>query len=828
MPAVKTKMNPFLNRNKVTEPAEFFGRKRELDYIIKNITYKEPQSVAVIGERRSGKSSLLTRIYQIFSKRKCDVWKEYEDKLIEPEKFVCIMIDPEEINTSSSKEFTWILIDEIISEKPELAEFVEYYPKALDKKEAHQRHPQIILKNLLRDACEKKYRFVFLFDEFELLARNLAHEDVKFLHYLRGISDNYALAYVTSSRKPLSQISRETDSDGSPFDNNFSTPLYLGLLQENGCEQLIVGTLKFHGEDADYFSAKQRREAIDIAGRHPYFLKIACANLFDWVSNGNEPEVLWTKKYRVEADEEFDRMWSSLGKKERDWLITSQRTDGINREKMDIHEELESLYLRGILKDDDKNEGALMLFSESFTNYVREYINALADKYERIEQGICKSYVKLDYENVKKITNTLGSLVEDWHEQRQDDSEIELGDIYLKCDRLHKILSVLRDLLSYCDSNTENYRAAKNGGAIEREIDNYVKKLCGYFEGNDWFGEQKKQIKIETGKIILDRSILSLEKTQKKMKFGNGFDRLLAVRVEYMKKFGDEKFPDFEELTKNAFDRLVEVHDYSRATSVLQLHFGCCKNLAGRFFRHPAVTVFFIVVIPLFIAAFFTGEISEAGTPGKILRTIITFVVAAFFAGLAWMMFRAVFSEKYCDLPDSRKLYKKLLINNTLLMVPFFAIISVAIANIDKVVSFIVDVGNNEFYDDLIILGIAAGIGVFCSFIIAIFIKGKVLDFATALKRARYFCCIEYFKSFVIILLLYIRVAIFTGLFTDLSFTFRDNLTEITNKDSTWHNINLLYVWKIPINLSLIIGMAFIGPVTGACSFVAKALSNKN
>ena len=260
-------INPFLNRNKVKDPREFFGRAEILDYVIEKLSYPEPQSVAVIGERRSGKSSLLTRLYQMLSKKEferwCDLlseterkhWEEIHANIDGYGKFVCILLDFAEITATSAKDFSWVIIDELVSEDEKLLKYVKRYPPMAEgesEENKREKHPQIILKNLLRDACKQGYRFVFLIDEFELLARNPGLEEGEYLSYLRGISDNYALAYVTSSRKSLSEISYDSDPHGSPFDNNFSQPRYLGLLEEGECEVLIKCIWKYYNDIFNY------------------------------------------------------------------------------------------------------------------------------------------------------------------------------------------------------------------------------------------------------------------------------------------------------------------------------------------------------------------------------------------------------------------------------------------------------------------------------------------------------------------------------------------------------------------------------------------------
>ena len=51
--------NPYLNRVMIREVSDFYGRRREVAKIFARIGAARPQSVAIVGERRIGKSSLL-------------------------------------------------------------------------------------------------------------------------------------------------------------------------------------------------------------------------------------------------------------------------------------------------------------------------------------------------------------------------------------------------------------------------------------------------------------------------------------------------------------------------------------------------------------------------------------------------------------------------------------------------------------------------------------------------------------------------------------------------------------------------------------------------
>ena len=54
--------NPYLNRVMIPSPAMFFGREAQVRRIMGRLSAERPQSVSIVGERRIGKSSLLSHL----------------------------------------------------------------------------------------------------------------------------------------------------------------------------------------------------------------------------------------------------------------------------------------------------------------------------------------------------------------------------------------------------------------------------------------------------------------------------------------------------------------------------------------------------------------------------------------------------------------------------------------------------------------------------------------------------------------------------------------------------------------------------------------------
>jgi hypothetical protein len=334
------------------------------------------------------------------------------------DKFVCVLIDPEEAVSKKSDSLIWAIIDELVTEDERLLGYLDYYPpKKAGDKDVPKRHPQTVLNNLLKKAWRDDYKFAILLDEFELIARNEELRKDNFLHYLRGISDNYALAYVTSSRHPLSKVCDLNDEFMSPFENNFAKSCPVRQMNNSECYDLIYGILKKYEYDPNELKPDENK-AIDLAGKNPYYLKVACSYLFEWKVNRNESEDYnWQEEFLKEAKVEYERMWRILDIEERDWIFTINKNK-VSADNIEISEELASLHNRGvIIKGED---GQLELFSKSFDNYINKYVHNLEEKYDLIEDEIKRGRRNLhEYENLKEIYEHLEDLNREWHDQRQ-------------------------------------------------------------------------------------------------------------------------------------------------------------------------------------------------------------------------------------------------------------------------------------------------------------------------------------------------------------------------------------------------------------------------
>ncbi len=727
--------NPFLNRNKITDPQEFYGRQDVIDDILERILHSEPQSVAIVGERRIGKSSLLTHLHDQLT---------HGHMGGDVDKRVAIRIDPEELVIREPKGFTWVLIDELVSAEPDLARFVKECIPVGSLESVPFRRPEIILNNLLKGACGEGYRFVFFIDEFELLAQNEELSKVKYLHYLRGISDNYALAYVTASRRTLSDISHDVDPEGSPFDNNFSPTVEIGLLCEDDCQALMDGQLREAEQRADYFTDTDRCEAEAIAGKHPYFLKIACSHLFNWVAAGRPADKPWQDLFRDEAEEEFDRMWRALDMTEHNWLLRAQVPDDLPIETAQICKVLEKLVDRGLLEKVENSDGEgehYGLFSKGLSEYISQRVEALQADCEEIERCILEGNLRWEPKALRTRVEHL-KVMKDELDNRGETADA-FGNTYEKCKGLITILAGTQRLVEGMEhfelgGQGPGVSAAMSRDEVDRALDSVLatlcKKDCYSWEAND------HKLNVRTGKALLDQMVVYMSGHRRDRVFGNGFDRLLAARIQFMRQYGTDQFKDFSQQFDGAFGRLLKVCDYARARKILEPDFGkFFRWLAEIFDRSPEWLVFGMFVLLPFG---FCGFVQNALTPffGEATPAVALGVIAVFHIPLIYQVTYSALWREQSWLTNAPRHYRSLLFPRGFGPVMVHYAVSLFLAS--------------GSYRELIgrpalALGIAVGLIVLAFIVLTACLKMtfKLAGFAIPLRRASYSCSLQFLEA---------------------------------------------------------------------------------
>lgn len=351
--------NPFFYGNPVP-PEQFLGRRRELRRITGRIV-NLGQSTAIVGEPRTGKTSLL----------------EY---LAAPQMNAKLYGQP-------GKQFLFSYLDaQTLGGQFSQAEFWEYVLRPLREKvtELDEDDPlthayqvceendfgTFVLELLLEQVREHDLRLIVMLDEFNEILNHPVLNCAEFFGSLRSLATRAqsALALLVATPRSLSDLSDEIDqfsTRGSPY-FNFLSEVPMGPLSLRDISELL--------RRADRFSTKDRQFVSEVAGGHPYLVQATAAALWDAYEDRVRDPI---ERWQVAGESLYDEAEMTIGNTWRQWpsamrqaitavalahipTLLSDReflVDRFIRDIRDFAPELRELKRRGFTKEDESIPG---------------------------------------------------------------------------------------------------------------------------------------------------------------------------------------------------------------------------------------------------------------------------------------------------------------------------------------------------------------------------------------------------------------------------------------------------------------------------------------
>ncbi|MDM8563659.1 ATP-binding protein, partial [Candidatus Marithioploca araucensis] len=265
--------NPFFYGDPIP-PKLFVGRDKELRRIISRII--TGQSTAIIGEPRSGKTSLLLYLAE---PTLCQTHYGHGEQLLFS--FLDVQTLSDQFNQSQFWEHALHPLHEkiITSRRPNT-------PVAKAYKNCKREGFSVsTLERLFEKMQQDGQHIVVMIDEFDVLLNHAGLNHAAFFGTLRSLtSRTRVLSLLIASRLSLSNLNSQTQQfniTGSPYFNVFQE-IILGPLADEAVKTLLNQADAHFNEDDHRFITK-------VAGAHPYLLQATASALWENYEDG-EPE----------------------------------------------------------------------------------------------------------------------------------------------------------------------------------------------------------------------------------------------------------------------------------------------------------------------------------------------------------------------------------------------------------------------------------------------------------------------------------------------------------------------------------------------------------
>jgi len=300
--------NPFICGGPVPPPY-FVGREKEVRVIFNQIANPARGCVAISGNRRIGKTSLLQYV--------CDPatierWGLSEDK------YVFLLLDCGSIGDFTPSNF-WRRVLVRLLRKTKDKTLAEAVQSALTRHEIHYDDFEIVLDKMHRIG----QMLVLLLDEFEWVL-NIDNERATriFLGGLRALINRQPKVFslITATRQELTELCHPLKFSTSPFYNNFIfqplkpfTEADINQLIDKALEQTNV---EFHPDECAY--------VFGIGGFHPYLVQRAASLIFDAKTQGlkvTDCREVIEADFEEQARLHFTELWRDFSHQEKRLLI---------------------------------------------------------------------------------------------------------------------------------------------------------------------------------------------------------------------------------------------------------------------------------------------------------------------------------------------------------------------------------------------------------------------------------------------------------------------------------------------------------------------------
>ncbi len=352
--------NPFIYRGALKSLKMFWGRTSELDSIYSCLldSEEESQSVAILGQRRIGKSSFLYRIYK----------KELADEMYTEQlkKTLTVIVSMQNLVTASPEQFYEQILDDIKSLSDEHNRLID------DVRAKCNSDQEKSFSQVLRRLTSQGLLLIVLIDEFESVSKN-PNFDLFFFNKMRALMQDRRLAFVISIQTDIENLwggELINSPHSSPFFNVFQHFTLRGFTEDE-TEKYLQQFCILGNQYA--FSPDEISLIRQFGGKHPFFINIAAYHFWENKISGqqlslrdvgfeiiNDPAVILSYKY----------YWNTLTYEYRN-ILTSVVSKKLSYPyAKDVERDLHWLFKLSLLEKDPS--GQYIPFSGSFLEFLSQ------------------------------------------------------------------------------------------------------------------------------------------------------------------------------------------------------------------------------------------------------------------------------------------------------------------------------------------------------------------------------------------------------------------------------------------------------------------------
>ncbi len=346
--------NPYRYGRAIREAEWFFGREEPLQIVLDRLSKQE--STSLIGERRSGKTSLL------FQLENREVRRKY---LAEADDLILVYVTPELGVRDPS-----IFFHEVLRSLSEQG-LTSMQPTGGSASDLQ-------IRNCVARLSPR--RLVILLDEFDSMIKSGSFPS-EFFGFLRGLAQSYDVGYVTATREDLFQCC-PSEVLASPFPNIFK-PVTIGSFEQSEFGYFMSETCRRSGVSL----ARHKESILALAGRYPFFVQIACSHYFDFESKKDSSDPPAHQRVRTRFDDDarphMEAIWDRyLSEEERRTLSALSR--GLSGDMPAMHR----LTQKGYVLEDHVFSSLLAEIARERSEGAPTAISPAQSEQTSIEQGI--------------------------------------------------------------------------------------------------------------------------------------------------------------------------------------------------------------------------------------------------------------------------------------------------------------------------------------------------------------------------------------------------------------------------------------------------------